>query len=277
MIDASISGSVLEMEFARKDGNRFVKTDDKDYIRYKEEKTTQVTLASKQSDTFGEQIYFSFPDYVYIQVAPDLRLTKIKTNEDDLTMALKRTEEDSEQYYVYAGGEKKATYTNLPDAVMKASELRGNVFDNHEHMIWECAFDEYNIVAGMDKVTKVKSDRLSLAGSLSMIAALNGKNMTPDEIYRKPGLPAALLELCTGKKTLTLTGCSLDDVLYYICQGSPILAKYSDSRYVVVMSYNSTKIRFLDPVTGKSTVENRAQITERFKKHGNNFYSYLSE
>ena len=273
----NIEGSVLDMEFAKKVGNTFIKTDDKDYIRYKEEGTPPVTLATRMSDDFGEQLYFSFPDYVYIQIAPDLRLTKFLTSEDDLTLKLERSNEGSGQYFVYAGGEKKQTFTNLPGAVMKASELRGNVFDDQEHIIWECAFNEYDIVAGMDNVVKVKSDNMSLPGSLSMIAALNGKNMTPDEIARKPGLPVELLEVCTGKKGLSLTGCSLDDVLYYISQGSPVLAKYSGTRFVVVMSYNSTNIRYLDPVTGKSTVEGRAQITERFKKHGNVFYSYLDK
>lgn len=277
VIDARVSGSVLEMDFAKKSGNSFVHTDDRDYIRYKEEESTRVALTSKQSETFGEQLYFAFPDYVYIQIAPDLLLTKFKTSDDDKTLELSRNQEEARQYYVYAGGEKKETFTNLPDAIIKASELRGNVFDNSEHKIWECAFDEYNIVPGMDKVIKVDSDQMSLAGCLSMIATVNGNKVTPDEIDRKPGMPAALLELCTNEKTLTLTGCSLDDVLYYVSQGSPVLARYNETRYVVVMSYNSTKVRYLDPVTGKSTVEDRAQITDTFRKEGNIFYSYLAE
>lgn len=275
--DARISETVLEMRFSMKKGNAFVKTDDKDYIRYKEEDSNRITLASRISDTFGEQLYFAFPEYVYIQVAPDLLLTRIRASEDDRSLELKRNNEEVDQYFVYADGKKAATYTNLPDAVMEASQLRGNVFDNKEHMIWQCAFDEYNIVPGMDKVIKVRSDSMSLAGCLSMIAKLNGISMTPDEIDRKPGMPAALLEMCTGVKTLTLTGCALDDVLYYVSAGSPVLAKYSETRYVVVMSYNSTKIRYLDPVTGNSTVEDRAGITETFKKQGNIFYSYLAE
>lgn len=275
--ETRISGSVLTMEFVKKNGDRFTKTSDRDYIRYKEEEATKVSLASKQSDTFGEQIYFSFPDYVYIQIEPDLILTRIRTNEDDVSLNLDRGETEVDQYFVYAGGEKKQTCTNLPDAVRKASELRGNVFDNHERVIWQCAFDEYNMVAGMDKVIKVNSDRLSLAGCLAMIANLNGNKMTADEIDKEPGRPAALLEMCSGCKALTLTGCSTDDILYYVSQGSPVLAKYSETRYVVVMSYNSTKIRYLDPVTGKSTVENRGELADTFKKGGNIFYSYLAE
>ncbi|MBQ9155966.1 MAG: hypothetical protein IJ137_04225 [Eubacterium sp.] len=272
-----ISGSVLEMEFARKSGNRFVQAEDTDYIRYKEDESMPVTLTTKRSDTYGEQIYFSFPDYVYIQIEPDLLLTKFRSSEDDPSLSLARSSDQGEEYYVYAGGEKKNTYSNLPDAVIKASQLRGNVMDNHEKILWQCAFDEYDIVAGMDQVVKVSSEQLSLAGCLSMIARLNGKSMSVDEIDRKPGMPGALLELCTGHRSLTLTGCSLDDVLYYINQGTPVIGKYSEKRYVVVMSYNSTKVRYLDPVTGLSTVEGRSELAGTFNKQGNVFYSYLSE
>ena len=129
----------------------------------------------------------------------------------------------------------------------------------------------------MDKVTKVSGDRESLAGCLSMIASVNGKNLSAYEISTGSKTVSELMEQCSGHQTLNLTGCALDDVLYYISQGSPVLAKYSSRRYVVVMSYNSTKIRYLDPVTGQSTVAGRQELTETLKKAGNVFYSYLNE
>ncbi|MDQ9827160.1 hypothetical protein RFZ44_28285, partial [Acinetobacter sp. 163] len=59
-----------------------------------------------------------------------------------------------------------------------------------------------------------------------------------------------LLEKYSGQTVRNLTGCSLDDVLYYVSKGNPVLARHRGGRYVIVMSYNSTKIRYLDPVTG---------------------------
>ena len=56
-----------------------------------------------------------------------------------------------------------------------------------------------------------------------------------------------------------------------------MLAKYSSSRYVIVMSYNSTKIRYLDPVSGKSIPDDRDAVTRKLEKAGNVFYTYLME
>lgn len=278
ILETTVNGSVLEMKFAKKTGSKFVQTNDIDYIRYKEEeKEDAITLATRTSETFGVQLYFKFPNYIYIQIEPDLILTKILTSEDDNSVVLERSGDAAVQYYVYASGQRQNVYTNLPEAVNMASEKRGNVIDNKEKVLWQCAFDEYAIVAGMDQVTKVSGDKESLSGCLSMIASVNGKNISAGDIAVNTNNIEEKMEECSGHQTLNLTGCALDDVLYYISQGSPVLAKYSGGRYVVVMSYNSTKIRYLDPVTGQSTVTGRQEFTEILRKAGNVFYSYLAE
>lgn len=277
ILETNVNESVLEMKLGEKKGKKFTLTNQKDYIRYKEEEQEDaVTLVTKNSETFGEQLYFKFPEYVYIQVEPDLILTKILSSEDDSSLTLSRSGEAAQQYFVYADGQTKESSTNLSEAINAASEARGTVIDNKEKVLWECVFVDYAMVTGMDDVEKVSGDSKSLAGCLSMIAKVNGKNVSWKSI-KTDGSVSSLLEEYSGQTVLNLNGCSLDDVLYYISKGSPVLAQYSGGRYVVVMSYNSTKIRYLDPVTGKSTVEDREAITSTFKKAGNVFYSYLNE
>ena len=50
-----------------------------------------------------------------------------------------------------------------------------------------------------------------------------------------------------------------------------------DGILVIVMSYNATKIRYLDPVTGKSTAASRTDVTNRLEKSGKVFYSYIAD
>lgn len=278
ILTTSISGSVLEMNLGKKSNKTFTSTGKKDYIRYKEASNEdEVSLISKTSGTYGEQLYLKFPEYIYIQIEPDLIAAKILSSEDDLSLTLSRSGNAVQQYFVYADGETLASYTNLSEAVNEAEEARGSVIDSGETVVWECAFEDYAIVAGMDTVTKVAGDGKSLAGCLSMIAKVNGKNVSVDSIDTKSASVTELLSECSGQDALNLIGCSLDEVLYYISKGSPVLAQYTGGRYVIVMSYNSTKIRYLDPVTGISTVGDRQQITEDFEKAGNVFYSYIAQ
>ena len=278
IMSTQIKGSVLEMTLGKKSGTRIQKTGAKDYIRYKEkEESDAVTLTSKYTDTYWTQMYLKFPNYVYIQVVPDLLLTKIMVNEDDVTLKLSNSGEQIEQYFVYASGTQKAVYTNLTEAIKSAYEERGNVIDSKENVLWKCIYADYAQVAGMDNVIKVKSDDKSLAACLSMIAAVNGKDISPSAIDIGKGSVAELMKKYSGHTTRNLTGCSVDEILYYVSQGSPVLAKLTSNRYVIVMSYNATKIRYLDPVTGQSTAGGRSEITSRLEKAGKVFYSYLAE
>lgn len=278
VLDTRIKGSVLEMALGKKNGKTMLKLQEKDFIRYKEEEGKDaVTLSTKYSDTFWTQLYMKFPNYVYIQVVPDLLLTKTVVNEDDVSLKLKESGEKPKQYFVYASGEKQGVYSTVSEAIAKADEARGNVIDSEENVLWNCVFPSYAQVAGMEEVVKTGSDEKSLAGCLSMIASVNGKEISPERIETEGESVASLMKKYSGSETLSLTGCSVDEILYYVSQGSPVLTKYDKNRYVIVMSYNATKLRYLDPVTGKSTAVSRPELTKKLEKAGKVFYSYMEK
>ena len=110
-----------------------------------------------------------------------------------------------------------------------------------------------------------------------MIAAVNGNEAAPESIDIGKGSIEQLMKKYSGHTARNLTGCTVDEILYYVSQGSPVLAKLNSNRYVIVMSYNATKIRYLDPVTGKSTAASRTDVTNRLEKSGKVFYSYIAD
>ncbi len=271
----SIKGSVLNMTLSKKENNTF-KEAGEDFIRYKEESnTSDVTLSYKYSHTMRNQLYLKFPDYIYIQIAPDLTQTHFSVDGDDRNISLKKSGQTTLQYMVYAEGEKRGVYSSLPQAISVADEERGNVIDNSDKVLWECVFPDYGIVAGMDEVIRTKEERRSLEACLAMMAALNARKRSIESIYAASGTIENRIEDCTGYPGINLSGCSVDEVLYYVSEGMPILARYNNKRYVILMSYNATRLRYLDPVTGKSTATDRKGLTSQFEKAGNEFYSYL--
>ncbi len=277
--DTKVEGNVLEMTLARrKKSGAINETGKRDYIRYKDaESKNEASLTYKYSNIYWNQLHLRFPEYVYIQIKPDVLTARITTREDSPLMTLGKEGEKSVRYYVYASGKEQGVYHTLAAAITSASDHRGQVVDSREETLWECAFPPYMKVAGMDQVVKVSSKKKSLAGCLAMIAAVNGNNIPVEKIDTKAGNPASLLEKYSGHDVLNLTGCSTDQILYYVSKGCPVLAKYSGKHFVVIMSYNSTNIRYLDPVSGLSTSVDRAGLTEKLRKAGDVYYSYLEE
>ena len=76
------------------------------------------------------------------------------------------------------------------------------------------------------------------------------------------------------KQAVNYSDCSLDDVLYSISKNRSIMAKRTDGTYVLIMSYNQQKIRYIDPTTGESVQADRNAMKSEFQKAGNIFYSY---
>ena len=100
-MQTEIDGSVLGMTFGKKVGDKIVATSDTDYIRFKEkEESGNVSLVYDYSNTYWDQLSISFPNYVYIQVEPDLVLTKVLSSDKDIQVALERSNESKTQYYV---------------------------------------------------------------------------------------------------------------------------------------------------------------------------------
>lgn len=276
IVDTKIKDNVLEMALYKRVARSFKDTGKVDYIRYKESnEVDDISFAMKYTEPFRNQVYIRMPAFIYVQNVPDEMFTAISELASGDEIKLNASGIIVKQYYVNASGVEQAAFGTLTEAIQYADKVRGNVVDSDEKTLWTCAFDSYAKVAGMDKVKKCKNNAASLGACLHMIAAENGKNIDGTDAARGDGKPEKLLEKCTDGEILNLRGISLTDVLYYIHLGSPVLARMQNGRYVVVMSYNSTKIRYLDPVTGQSTVTDREELEKSLGKAGNVFYSYV--
>lgn len=276
IINASIEGTVIEMQTASKKAGSFEANKSKKHIRYKQDPREQVVeIAYQYSPVYWTQLYFSFPDKIYVKVKPKLVETTIQAGRNNMVVELKRGENKLERYFAYAQGQMVGEYSTLTEAIKKADQTRGNVIDNEETTLWQCAFMDYGKVPGMeDYIEQASNNKKSFKACMKMLARVAGKD--PDKVVvntKKYPIPE-LIEMSTGKKGMNLSGCSLDEVLYYVDQGCPILTKLTDTKYVIVMSYNKDKIRYLDPVTRESTVVDRSGITRQLKGRGNYFYTY---
>ena len=89
------------------------------------------------------------------------------------------------------------------------------------------------------------------------------------------GNPNDILERYLGKAGVNLVACDVDNALFYLCQGAPVIAKLDAETYVLIISYNSATIRYYNPVTGQEVREERYVIENKFEAQGNQFFTYV--
>jgi hypothetical protein len=183
-------------------------------------------------------------------------------------------EERSKICYVYTKGTLQGSYKSIKEAIAAAKEGAGVVVNSKQDYIWEKGVTKDYAKAANVSIIKAKKKTESFTACMQMMLKLNADSTSYSTLAKETGTPEEIMEKYLGDKAVNLTGCSLDDVLYYVSEGRPFIAKRSDGTYIVVMSYNSTAIRYIDPIKGESVREDRTKLQKDLKKAGNCFYSY---
>ena len=80
-----------------------------------------------------------------------------------------------------------------------------------------------------------------------------------------------------GKTVLDLTGCNLEEVLYYVNKGTPVFAMTSGTDAVLIVGYDVNSVTVFDPAAGSNKRMTLEEATDLFKQSGNVFLAYLRD
>jgi uncharacterized protein YvpB len=86
-----------------------------------------------------------------------------------------------------------------------------------------------------------------------------------------------ILQKYSNYTPVRLTGIALDDVLYYVSKGRPVIAMTGINKAVIIYGYDNFNIMMIDPATGKKVKMGILDSTQLFGDAGNIFISYLEQ
>jgi len=163
-----------------------------------------------------------------------------------LTADLPENPQPQSLYYVYAGGTLAGVYTYPNDAVTAADAAVGVVVDSSLDYVW------------------VRGDRDNSAEiRVSSLPTAVAEGMTD----------TAQLSAALGQTVLDVSGCTLDEVLYFISHGSAVIAQSSEGVRVIV-GYDEFNTYLLTPGEDSWEYFGMNDSTELFANSGNVFYTY---
>ena len=183
---------------------------------------------------------------------------------------------DSNQYYVYVKGDVVLSTHNVSEAIIMANKSMGTVIDSNQQYIWkrsrkttQSAFkgmsvgDEDKRAGSIAQCINAMLGREEIGISVS---ALMEQGETPIEI-----LENALKEV----QILDLTGCAIDEVLYYISNGTPVLAMSGANDAVLLIGYDASHVTIFDPANGQIYRKNMDDADIMFANAGRVFITYM--
>ena len=160
---------------------------------------------------------------------------------------LEPKEKSKDVYYVYAKGSLEGIYRSANQAIRRADEALGVVVDGSQQMVWERG----------NKQTKLDLDVKTFPAA-----------------FLEYSLDVDAIQANMEQKVLDLTGCTLEQVLYFVSAGTPVLAKTKEGA-VIIGGYDEYNTRLLKKGDTELTYAGLQDSTAMFEEAGNVFITYL--
>lgn len=176
------------------------------------------------------------------------------------------------RYYVYAEGEVIAVSDSAASAVATADSNMGTVVNNRMDYIWERAkkssysAPEIDQASGSSSISKALNTMLNSAGSTA----------DTDQLLKEGKSPLNILQNnMKGCTVLDVSGCTLEQVLYYAGKGNPVYIQKGTNSAVLLIGYNSEKVWIYDPSDNKTEQMAISQAQKEFAGYGSVYYAYI--
>lgn len=200
---------------------------------------------------------------------PKLLIPKQILAEESTTLEMEETR-TANAYYVYAKGNVLLATNDVVEAIQNADENRGVVIGENQTYIWKRGKKQtqqplaVSQAEGSSSSARALSAMLAAAGAGGDVDALLDSGKTPYEV---------LQETVTDRHVYDLTGCSMEQTLYFAGIGMPVYARQSDGNVVLLTGYDTNYVWIYDTTTKKASSRLIRTATEQFEEAGNVFYA----
>lgn len=179
-----------------------------------------------------------------------------------------------ESFYVFGPYGTELVTTKPEKAVIEGYRVAGTVVSDSGNTIWKRIIrNPRNQIMAIKEPEKTSKEE-SLAVCLSAILQFEGiQRDTQSLLARGKTLEDILQEGLENYQVLSLQGCNLDSVLYYVNNETPVLAIVGDEA-VLITGFNEFNTVIYQPSTGQLYKKGMNDSAAWFEKYGNQFFTY---
>ena len=174
---------------------------------------------------------------------------KLLVGDESADISIPTNTKHEQLYYVYAEGSLESVWTSAGEAIRRADEKVGVVINDAKEFVWERGNKE--------NTAQIPVENIPVA-------------------FQSGSMDTAALSSALGKTVLDLTGCTLDDILYFVSNKRPVLAA-ADGGCVIITGYDDYgNLILLKPGETETYFYGPEDSEALFKAAGNQFVTYLS-
>ena len=181
---------------------------------------------------------------------------------------------EEEAFLVYAPGQGVQEYRRPADAIRSAAQEHGIVTDQDGNYIWI-----YANKPAREQIMSIQAlpqtEGSDLVRCLTAILELEDAASDVGRLIAGGRDAEGVLAQCLpDARVLDLSGCTLQDTLFYVSKGFPVIATYEDGAALIV-GYNENEVVIADAEHEEIYFAPRQEAETAFRLGGNKYLSYL--
>ena len=206
--------------------------------------------------------------------SPKILTPKEVVLEEKREIALNADREEK-AYYAYARGDVLRVTDDLKEAISAANEDMGVVIGKKQQYIWKRARKSVQPALEV-RVGEEDAGGTSIAQCVSAMLERESIHIGVAALLSQGKAPKEILETTMENVlALDLSGCSLEEVLYYVNLETPVFAMKSNVDAVLIVGYDANSVIVQDPLEGEAKKVEQAEAEEMFRNAGNVFFGYI--
>lgn len=272
---AQADGNVIRLDRLTKNGTGGYEEAASDYILNQDRSETgKIALEARVTERMLTEYYISFPSDFVMEELPKEVPVVYTVMEKDTTLRVNEMESEKSAYYTYYYGLIDGIYETAGEAVSVADERAGTVINEKGKIVWERGTKANAADVAQIKGVKAVGEVGTVQAALQMM--LSAKGLAVDISAEEAKEPLQqVLSRYTNADVAVLTGATLDQVLYFVWKGQPVLALKESGDAVVITAYTSGEITYYDPARGRSVTSDKEKAETMFAEGGKLYISFL--
>lgn len=260
---------------------RVKKASSGDYVEVKEEyilhsieeKKQSVKLEKRVTELMFVEYYIDLPSFYEMQELPIVEEIPYTLILEDTTARISDFKV-KEEYSIYSFGKMVGITKDCAKAISLANETNyvGTVLNEEGKVIWERGVKSTNYSLKEPKLISLKNSGLTKRqDAVRVMAEYMGVELDAFALTEEQNIKEFVEEI-TGKRVLSLTGSTLDEVLYFVYRGAPVISMKNEKEAVVIIGYTSSNVILYED--GKIKTVSLSNAETMFLEAGSIFFTY---
>lgn len=271
--DVSVDENNIYVELVREADDRLVACGSDTIMNREAEPANSVKLRKSVTDLKQTQVVINmkeikkdksvlkiFPKHILLEQA---RIVNLDVNTEGY-------------YYVYARGKVLMATKDAGDAVRCANQQYGVVVDSDLNYIFKRARSSVQAAITNLVVNEADAGASSLVKAISIVLARENVGISVSDLVATGQTPLQVMQSTLKEsKVLELKECTIDEVLYFLDQGTPVIARTGADKAILLTGYTANNVSYYDPASRQNRTISYEDMAALLERGGNYMIAYV--